>query len=69
MFPAAATKVGNQSSPDMISFSTVPGFTVPGHLTREGTLHPPSQLVFFSPLNGVELASGYRQTIGPLSEV
>src|SRR5258707_6041941 len=32
--PAAATNVGNQSSPEMMPFSTFPGGTWPGHRIR-----------------------------------
>ena len=65
--PAAASSVGSQSSPAKMSVKTVPGLTVPGQRTSAGTRQPPSQLVFFSPRNGVVPASGNRQTIGPLS--
>ena len=34
--PAAATKVGNQSSPEMIPFSTLPAGTLPGQRTMAG---------------------------------
>src|SRR5439155_17023395 len=41
-FPAAATKVGNQSKPDIIPFSTLPAGTWPGQRTIAGTRNPPS---------------------------
>ena len=40
--PAAATSVGNQSSPDMIPFWIVPGLIRPGQRTINGTRNPPS---------------------------
>ena len=52
-----------------MSLMTVPGLIVPGQRIIAGTRQPPSQLVFFSPRNGVDPASGHRQTIGPLSVV
>ena len=42
----------------IIPFETVPAGILPGHLTAAGTLHPPSQFVFFSPRNGVIAPSG-----------
>jgi len=46
---------------------TVPGFTTPGHLTIIGTLKPPSQVVPFSPRNGVVPPSGQVNFSAPLS--
>jgi len=43
---------------DMMSFETEPGLILPGQRTNAGTRQPPSQLVFFSDLNGVIPASG-----------
>ena len=67
--PGAARSVGSQSSPANDVREMLPGLTTPGQRIRAGTRQPPSQLVFFSPRNGVVPASGKRQTIGPLSVV
>ena len=40
--PAAATSVGNQSRPEKMPFSTVPGLILPGQRTMHGTRKPPS---------------------------
>ncbi len=56
--PAAATKVGSQSMWWTISLVTEPASILPGQRTIAGTRQPPSQLVFFSPRNGVDAASG-----------
>ena len=42
----------------IVSGSGLPGSIFPGQRTMAGTRHPPSQLVFFSPKNGVAAASG-----------
>ena len=46
---------------------TVPGLMTPGQRTRQGTRQPPSQLVSFSPRNGVVPPSGQLITSAPLS--
>ena len=66
-FPATAAKVGNQSMWCTISFVTEPAGIWPGQRTMAGTRQPPSQFVFFSPLNGVIPASGQVFMCGPLS--
>ena len=63
----AAAKVGNQSSWLMMPFKVVPGSITPGHLTSIGTRKPPSQVVPFSPLNGVVPPSGQETVSAPLS--
>ena len=65
--PAAARNVGSQSMWCMISLETEPASILPGQRTIDGTRQPPSQLVFFSPRNGVEAASGQVFMCGPLS--
>jgi hypothetical protein len=40
--------------------NTEPGLIVPGHRTKTGTRQAPSQLVFFSPRNGVIPPSGQQ---------
>jgi hypothetical protein len=65
--PAAATKVGSQSMWCMMSLDTEPSGILPGQRTAAGTRQPPSQLVFFSPRNGVIAASGQVFMCGPLS--
>ena len=40
--PAAASSVGNQSRPEKMPFSTVPGLILPGQRTMHGTRKPPS---------------------------
>ncbi len=56
--PAAASSVGSQSMWCMIWLETEPDAILPGQRTMAGTRQPPSQLVFFSPRNGVAAASG-----------
>ena len=65
--PAAATKVGNQSSPDMSPFSTLPAGTLPGQRTMQGTRKPPSSTVPLPPANGVWPPSGQVKFSAPLS--
>ncbi len=65
--PAAARNVGSQSMWCMISFETEPASICPGQRTIAGTRQPPSQLVFFSPRNGDQAASGQVFMCGPLS--
>ncbi len=65
--PAAARKVGIQSSCDMMSLMIVPGLITPGQRTMQGTRKPPSQVVPFSPWNGVVPPSGQLTTSAPLS--
>jgi hypothetical protein len=65
--PAAAKRVGNQSAWLTIPLRTVPASMRPGHRTTAGTRYAPSQLVFFSPRNGVVPASGHEFMCGPLS--
>jgi hypothetical protein len=67
--PAAAHSVGNQSSNEMMSFEIVPGFTTPGQRTIMGMRKPPSQVVPFSPWNGVMAPSGHKASSAPLSVV
>src|SRR5215467_272636 len=52
-FPAAAMSVGNQSRPEKIPFSTVPGLIWPGQRAIHGTRKPPSPTVPLVYLNGV----------------
>src|SRR3954469_1404986 len=68
-FPAAATKVGNQSRPDMIPFDTDPGLTCPGQRISAGTRNEPSVTCPFAPENGVVPPSGQVYTSAPLSVV
>src|SRR5215831_7472136 len=68
-FPAAATSVGNQSSPEKMPFSTDPALTCPGQRMMAGTRKPPSKLVPLVPLNGVIPPSGQVNTSAPLSIV
>jgi hypothetical protein len=42
---------------------------MPGQRMTQGTRQPPSELVSFSPLNGVEPPSGHVMTSAPLSVV
>ena len=56
--PAAAAKVGSQSSCDTIPLSVTPAGNFPGQRTKAGTRYAPSQLEFFSLRNGVVPASG-----------
>ena len=67
--PAAARNVGNQSSPDMIPFSTLPAGTLPGQRTMQGTRKPPSSTVPLPPANGVWPPSGQVKFSAPLSVV
>ena len=62
--PAAASNVGNQSSPEKISVDTSPALICPGQRIMAGTRNAPSQLVSFSLRNGVVAASGQRELIG-----
>ena len=52
---------------EWISLLTVPGLSTPGHRIRQGTRQPPSQLVSFSPRNGVVPPSGQLISSAPLS--
>ena len=52
---------------EKISLDTVPGLITPGQRIAHGTRQPPSQLVSFSPRNGVEPPSGQLMTSAPLS--
>ena len=65
--PAAATSVGSMSVCEKISLDTVPGLITPGQRIAHGTRQPPSQLVSFSPRNGVVPPSGQLMTSAPLS--
>src|SRR6516164_382231 len=65
--PAAATKVGNQSRPDTMAFSTLPAGTLPGQRMIIGTRKPPSSAVPFPPANGVLPPSGQVKFSAPLS--
>src|SRR5271167_2236165 len=67
--PAAATNVGNQSSPEKIPFSTFPAGTLPGQRTIAGTRKPPSSPVPLPPANGVCPPSGQVKFSAPLSVV
>ena len=68
-FPAAAMKVGNQSRPEKMPFSTVPGLMWPGQRITHGTRKPPSPTVPLVFLNGVIPPSGQVKTSAPLSVV
>ncbi len=65
--PAAATKVGNQSSPEKIPFSTLPAGTLPGQRMMAGERKPPSSAVPLPPANGVWPPSGQVKFSVPLS--
>src|SRR4029450_9757630 len=65
--PPAAAKVGIKSSCAKMSLYTVPGLITPGQRMTIGTRNPPSQLVAFSPRNGVLPPSGQVITSAPLS--
>src|SRR6476646_760036 len=65
--PAAATKVGNQSSPEMIAFSTFPAGILPGQRMIIGTRKPPSSPVPLPPAKGVWPPSGQVKFSAPLS--
>src|SRR6476469_278891 len=67
--PAAAVRVGNQSRPETIPFSTTPGLTRPGHRIMHGTRKPPSPTVPLVFLKGVMPPSGQVNTSAPLSVV
>ena len=67
--PAAATRVGNQSRPEKMPFSTVPGLILPGQRAMHGTRKPPSMTVPLVALNGVMPPSGQVNTSAPLSVV
>src|SRR6266581_3017809 len=67
--PAAARKVGNQSSPEMMPFSTLPAGTLPGQRIIAGTRKPPSKTVPLLWANGVCPPSGQVKTSVPLSVV
>ena len=67
--PAAARNVGNQSSPDMMPFSTLPAGILPGQRTIAGTRKPPSMMVPLHWANGVCPPSGQVKTSVPLSVV
>ena len=62
--PAAAAKVGIQSISVTMSLICVPGFTTPGQRTIIGMRKPPSQVVPFSPWNGVMAPSGHKRHLG-----
>src|SRR5947199_498288 len=59
-------RVGNQSRPEKIPFSTVPGLIWPGQRTMHGTRKPPSMTVPLVPLNGVMPPSGQVNTSAPI---
>ena len=65
--PAAATKVGNQSRPDMMLLSILPAGTLPGQRIIAGTRKPPSRAVPLPPANGVWPPSGQVKFSVPLS--
>ena len=67
--PAAASSVGNQSRPEKMPFSTVPGLILPGQRAMHGTRKPPSKTVPLVALNGVMPPSGQVNTSAPLSVV
>ena len=67
--PAAADSVGIQSISEMISLYCVPGLMTPGQRTIIGMRMPPSQVVPFSPWNGVMAPSGHSAISAPLSVV
>src|SRR6202047_2932786 len=67
--PAAARKVGNQSRPEMMPFSTLPAGTLPGHRIIAGARNPPSSTVPLLWANGVSPPSGQVKTSVPLSVV
>ena len=50
-----------------MSLTIVPGLMVPGQRIMHGTRYPPSQFVFFSPLNIVVPPSGQVKVSAPLS--
>src|SRR4029453_15807742 len=65
--PPTAANVGSMSVCENISLDTVPGLMTPGQRIAQGTRHPPSKLVSFSPRNGVVPPSGQLITSAPLS--
>src|SRR5688500_14417974 len=65
--PAAASSVGSTSVCENISLDTVPALITPGQRIAQGTRQPPSQLVSFSPRNGVQPPSGQLRHSAPLS--
>ena len=65
--PTAARSVGSQSWCDTRPLTIFPAGKRPGQRAKVGTLHPPSQLVFFSLLKGVMPPSGQELKCGPLS--
>ena len=67
--PAAASSVGNQSSPEMMPFSTLPAGTLPGQRIIAGARKPPSMIVPLDCANGVCPPSGQVKTSVPLSVV
>lgn len=67
--PAAARKAGNQSSPDIRPFWTVPAGMWPGHRAMHGTRKPPSMTVPLHWANGVVPPSGHVKSSVPLSVV
>ena len=67
--PAAASRVGNQSSPEMMPFSTLPAGTRPGQRIIAGARKPPSITVPLLCANGVCPPSGQVKTSVPLSVV
>ena len=52
-----------------MSLMIVPGSIMPGQRITHGARKPPSQLVAFSPLNGVVPPSGQVKLSAPLSVV
>src|ERR1700683_2549634 len=67
--PAAATKVGSQSRPETMPFSTLPAGTLPGQRMMQGTRKPPSSAVPLPPAKGVCPPSGQVKFSAPLSVV
>src|SRR5436853_7849713 len=67
--PAAARNVGNQSSPEIMPFSTLPAGTLPGQRIIAGARKPPSITVPLLCANGVCPPSGHVKTSVPLSVV
>ena len=65
--PAAATRVGSQSSAENSPSIIVPGLMAPGQRAMQGTRTAPSQLVSFSERNGEAPPSGHWLFIAPLS--
>jgi hypothetical protein len=58
-----------KSCSDAMSLITRPGSITPGQRMTQGMRQPPSQLVTFSPRNGVAPPSGQLNTSAPLSVV